>query len=147
MPNAELRLDRGIIHRVARLELAATSEAPRLAREFVTGQAGALPGEVVADAELLVSELVTNAVRHGRPVITVYVDLEPPFIAVSVQDEGRTLPPQNATLSAPTSVSGRGLFLVDQIASRWGITPTHAPPGQAVWFQINPAVESASQTA
>ncbi len=120
------------------LQLAQTMDAPRLARAFVAEHGKCLPECAVDDARLLVSELVTNALRHGRPDITVHVELNPPLIEVSVHDEGAALPPADPPPALPTALSGRGLNLVDRIASCWGITPTESPEGKAVWFRLDP---------
>jgi anti-sigma regulatory factor (Ser/Thr protein kinase) len=123
---------------VVRLQLAQNVDAPRLARAFVTKQGQGLSQEAVDDARLLVSELVTNALRYGRPDITVAVELDPPLIEVSVHDEGAALPPANPPPVLPSAPTGRGLSLVDRVASSWGITPTEAPQGKAVWFRLDP---------
>jgi anti-sigma regulatory factor (Ser/Thr protein kinase) len=121
-----------------RLELRSDVDAPTVARRFVGEIARDLPPDLAGDAELLVSELVSNAVRHGRPEITLRVSLDPPLIGVSVHDEGAALPStavERADLSEP---SGRGLFLVDRMSSDWGITPSDPPPGKTVWFRLDP---------
>jgi anti-sigma regulatory factor (Ser/Thr protein kinase) len=124
---------------VPRLQLSPNVDAPRQARDFVAEQGQGLPECAVDDARLLVSELVTNALRHGRPDITVQVELNPPLIEVSVHDEGTALPPADPPPALPTALSGRGLNLVDRIASCWGITRTESPRGKAVWFRLEPA--------
>jgi anti-sigma regulatory factor (Ser/Thr protein kinase) len=124
---------------VARLHLASGITAPRLARDFIVEQGKELPQDAIEDARLLVSELVTNALRYGRPQITVQVELHPPLIKVSVHDEGPTLPPAEPPTALPTAPAGRGLNLVERIASCWGITPTESPRGKAVWFRLDPA--------
>jgi anti-sigma regulatory factor (Ser/Thr protein kinase) len=124
---------------VARLQLGQHAAAVRLARDFVAEQGKDLPQDAIEDARLLVSELVTNALRYGRPQITVEVELHPPLIKVSVHDEGSTLPPAEPPTALPTAPAGRGLNLVQRIASCWGISPTQSPRGKAVWFRLDPA--------
>ncbi len=124
---------------VAWIQLEQNVRAPRLARDFVAEQGKELPQQSIDDARLLVSELVTNALRYGRPVITVQVVLGAPLIEVSVHDESTTLPPAEPPAVLETSLSGRGLHLVGRIASQWGITPTDSPMGKAVWFRLDPA--------
>lgn len=85
-------------------------------------------------AELLVSELVTNAVRHapGGP-IRLTLTLRPAGLRGEVEDAGADLP-----LIRPSSAedeSGRGLLLVEHIATRWGCRPSGG--GKAVWFDID----------
>jgi anti-sigma regulatory factor (Ser/Thr protein kinase) len=122
-----------------RLALPPDSAAPGLARHFVNDQAAAFPADVVTDAELLVSELVSNAVLHGSPAITLLLALDPPCIEVSVQDEGDTVPSTNVQAPPPSRPSGRGLLIVDQLSTCWGVTPTDPPPGKTVWFEVGAA--------
>lgn len=115
--------------------LPADAQAPAIARRQVSDHAVELPGAVVDDAMLLVSELVTNAVRHGEPHIVLRLRPHPPGIGVSVQDGGQELPelPDEPDESRP---GGRGLRIVDTLATEWGIEP--ASPGKVVWFELHP---------
>ncbi|MGI8678713.1 MAG: ATP-binding protein [Jatrophihabitans sp.] len=122
-----------------RIELASNPDSAGVARRFVAEHADSLPADLVEDAALLVSELVTNAVRYGRPAITLRVRLQPPLIGVEVHDEGEMLPAAVPDRVLPTARSGRGLVIVDQVSSAWGVTPTHAPPGKTVWFRLEPS--------
>jgi anti-sigma regulatory factor (Ser/Thr protein kinase) len=119
-----------------RLALPPNSDAPGIARSFVVNRSSGLADDVVTDAELLVSELVSNAVQHGSPTITLCVDVDPPCIGISVQDEGDVIPSTNVTPPPPTRPSGRGLMIVDRLSKRWGVTPTDPPPGKTVWFAL-----------
>jgi anti-sigma regulatory factor (Ser/Thr protein kinase) len=83
-------------------------------------------------AELMVSELVTNAVRHshGRPVELRLVRGD--TLLCEVEDDDHELP---TLLSAgPTDESGRGLRVVSALAREWGTTRT--PAGKTVWFEL-----------
>ena len=84
------------------------------------------------------SELVSNAVRHGQPEITLKVSLDPPLIGVSVHDDGRSRADPAVERPGPAEPTGRGLFLVDRVSSDWGVTPSDPPPGKTVWFRIDP---------
>lgn len=121
-----------------RLDLPSDVDAPSAARRFVGELAQDLPSDLADDAELLVSELVANAVQHGRPDITLRVSLDPPLIGVSVQDDGEAVPKTAVGRPHPTAESGRGLCLVDRVSSTWGVTPNDPPPGKTVWFHIDP---------
>jgi hypothetical protein len=82
---------------------------------------------------LLVSELVANAVAHGLPQVHLDVRMEGrSLIRVEVSDGSRSLP----ELRAPSldSSSGRGLQLVDAMASTWGAQLQ--PHGKVVWFEL-----------
>lgn len=122
------------------LNLMLTEErgAAAAARQALCDGNGTLPAAIRGDVLLLVSELVTNAVRHAgagpeRP-LQVQVLRGPRWLVVSVEDEGPGFAPQ-PTPSPPGNESGGwGLFLVDQIADRWGVECTTS--GSRVWFEI-----------
>ena len=86
------------------------------------------------DAELLTSELVTNAIAHTGTMITLVAACTNGQLVVSVRDDdigGRNLV---AAAAEATAESGRGLELVATIAGTWGMTP-HAD-GKSVWFRL-----------
>lgn len=88
--------------------------------------------KLVETAELLVSELVTNAVRHshGRPVELRLIRGD--TLLCEVDDDDHELP---TLLSArPTDESGRGLRVVSTLAREWGASRTNA--GKTVWFEL-----------
>ncbi len=109
--------------------------APGLARSFIVEHGVDLAGDVVADAELLVSELVTNALRHGEPEIRLWLCTHPPSLGVAVEDAGDSsrVAPQEPEAD---QCSGRGLKIVDAIATSWGVTANEPPPGKTVWFEL-----------
>lgn len=119
-----------------RLSLPNNTDAPAIARNFVVERGSGLPDDVVNDAELLVSELVSNAVLHGSPAITLCVDVDPPSIEVGVRDEGDTLPMTAGELPPPSRPRGRGLIIVDRLSKSWGVRPAERPPGKTVWFEL-----------
>src|SRR3954451_9842753 len=87
----------------------------------------------VDDAVLVISELVTNAVRHTRTVLLVLVTIENHTLHVDVTDDNPTLPtPPDPEHQA---TGGRGLRIVDALATRWGVTPT-TEGGKTVWFEM-----------
>lgn len=122
--------------RDVRLELPFDFSAPALARGAVLGQTTGLGPAARGSAELLVSELVTNAVRHGRPGVALGVSVSPDVVRVSVHDSGPKLPRLPAGRPDATSGSGRGLLIVDAIADAWGVEPDRAGSGKAVWFEV-----------
>jgi anti-sigma regulatory factor (Ser/Thr protein kinase) len=103
------------------------------ARRFVREQLGALdvqdPG---GNAELLVSELVTNAVKHAGTYLTVRVVRDGDGARVEVLD-GSTMMPGLRVVTVGSS-SGRGLTLVEHFARDWGAERT--PAGKVVWFVV-----------
>jgi anti-sigma regulatory factor (Ser/Thr protein kinase) len=124
---------------VASVQLPSNVESAEAARRFVAENADGLDPEVVADAQLLASEIVTNAVLHGRPDITCVLRVEPPCIGLIVADRGEAIPQLPSSPPDPAVATGRGMLIVDAIASVWGVFPNASPPGKAVWFLIKPA--------
>jgi GAF domain-containing protein/anti-sigma regulatory factor (Ser/Thr protein kinase) len=87
-------------------------------------------------AQLLVTELVANAVRHAGPgTVDVRAVVSGPLLRVEVEDVSERLP---AELSEPPwqQESGRGLLLVEVLSERWGVEPLAS--GKRVWFELAP---------
>ena len=119
------------------LMLTDESGAAAAARQALVDAKGKLPAPVRDDVLLLVSELVTNAVRHAgagpeRP-LHVQVLRGPRWVVVAVADRGPGFKWHPAPPAGNES-GGWGLFLVDQIADQWGVECTAS--GARVWFQI-----------
>jgi anti-sigma regulatory factor (Ser/Thr protein kinase) len=98
---------------------------------------GVLPPAIRDDVLLLVTELVTNAVRHAGagPERPVQIQLlhRAGCVVVAVADEGPGFT-RDPNASAGSESGGWGLFLVDQTADRWGVERTMS--GSCVWFEI-----------
>jgi anti-sigma regulatory factor (Ser/Thr protein kinase) len=101
---------------------------------------------VLAGVVLMTSELVTNAVRHasaGRPsTVGLRVAVFPKYVRVEVDDPGQGFDPSEHTfeggrISGPGH-GGRGLFVVDRTATRWGSGRGQTDRGRrfSVWFEI-----------
>lgn len=86
--------------------------------------------EVVFTTELIVSELVTNAIRYGSPPIRVRL-LRGRSLTCEVWDGSSTSP--RLRRAATMDEGGRGLFLVAQLAQRWGTRYT--PGGKVIWTE------------
>ncbi|MFJ3968063.1 ATP-binding protein [Streptomyces parvus] len=121
-----------------------TPRGARLARRTVVRQLGYWGFGPMTDAScsvaLVVAELAANAVCHGRlrgRNFHVRVDYEGPAsrfrIEVSDAVLGRT--PEHATLPPEDQESGRGLFLVECLATKWGWEPRN-PIGKVVWAEV-----------
>lgn len=121
------------------LHLASGVEAPAEARRGLAELADSMPREMLDDLRLLVSELVTNSIRHAgqgpEGWVAVRVSADPRAVRVEVRDpgpgfaaRGRVGPPK------ADRTSGRGLFLVAQIADRWGV---NREDETRVWFEID----------
>jgi anti-sigma regulatory factor (Ser/Thr protein kinase) len=87
--------------------------------------------DLVDTTELLVSELATNALRHGRGEMRLRL-LRDRTIVCEVWDHGYAQPRQRRALA--TDEGGRGLQLVSLLAERWGSRRT--PKGKIVWFEL-----------
>ncbi|MGI5137268.1 MULTISPECIES: ATP-binding protein [unclassified Streptomyces] len=110
--------------------------AVRTARAVVRGQLRTWGLDVLGDvAALLVSELVTNALRHAKGPIGVRLartDEGDPALLVEVSDP---LPePPHKRAAGHEDEDGRGLQLVAHSSRRWGTRP--ADPGKTVWFEL-----------
>lgn len=111
--------------------------APKRARNLVVAEVGGVfDDERLYDVRVLVSELVTNAVRHGgadeaRPVrVNLSVDHE--RVRVEVRDPGAGFERPQAPRARPEG-GGNGLLMVQAIASRWDV---EVGDGTCVWFEI-----------
>lgn len=87
---------------------------------------------LVDSAELLVSELVTNAHRYSTTDAYVSMDWEPGEFLVTVWDHGPGTPAPRQP--SPEDVGGHGLALVENCADEWGVRDY--PNGKAVWFRL-----------
>ncbi|MER8068928.1 ATP-binding protein [Streptomyces sp. NPDC094034] len=105
------------------------------AREVLHTQVG-LPGDPGETAALLLSELVTNALRHGSPPgreIAVTLERADGLLRLEVEDAGDYLPrPRTPDLE---DECGRGLALVAALADDWGVAPRRGP-GKRVWVTL-----------
>jgi anti-sigma regulatory factor (Ser/Thr protein kinase) len=116
--------------------LAGGRDAPARARTALYGLDGSLE-DLRQPVRLLITELVTNAVKHAGagPDRTVQVRLEcsSERVRAVVTDEGPGFEPR-AGLRIDPLEDGFGLALVDQLADRWGV---HVDRGARVWFEID----------
>jgi anti-sigma regulatory factor (Ser/Thr protein kinase) len=114
--------------------------APAHARAWVNTRAVGLPSEVRADALLIVSELVTNAVRHGRPEIVLAIEQGDGRLRIAVRDHGDALPIVPAGQPSIDRPTGRGLLIVAATATDWGVERHAADAGteagKTVWAEI-----------
>ena len=107
--------------------------SPRTARHFVEGVLSRWKCDQRVDTiNLLVSELVTNAIVHGGSSADVAVRLTETAVRVSVADRSDGLPRLKDAEAGDTS--GRGVSLVDSLASAWGVE--RLPVGKAIWFEV-----------
>ena len=113
-------------------------ETPARARQRLSEVDGVLAPARASEAQLLVSELVTNALMHAPRGggIRLRIALGGDRMRVEVYDPGQGFepvrPPPAPAAAAPR---GRGLFLLDQLADRWGNARTRE--GHCVWFELD----------
>ena len=86
-------------------------------------------------AQLLVSELATNAIRHGTPPIRLSLRLDRDRLRVEVTDSSPSLP--ELSDPGPEQASGRGLQIVQLLAARWGANASPRRLGKTVWFELS----------
>ncbi len=114
------------------IELSRDLGAPRIARDWLAELlADELEAETLETARLLASELVTNAVVHGKGAITVRAQVHSSSLFVEVVDEGHgfrwVLPEDNLGRGG-----GWGLSIVAAESDRWGTRPGRTQ----VWFEL-----------
>jgi anti-sigma regulatory factor (Ser/Thr protein kinase) len=105
----------------------------RVAREATRQCLERFPSECAEVAAAIVSELVSNAIRHGSPPIRLLLSTQPTRITITVVDAGSAEPVvKNA---APLDQQGRGLEIVEALSDRWGVS--HDKSGKAVWCELD----------
>lgn len=127
---------RTIDRRELNLTLPADPRAVAEARQAVETTLEEARPEVCDDVRLLVSELVTNSIRHGGLDESDRVELRmratPRAVRVEVIDPGKGFDAEVA--DRPREVGGWGLYLVGKLAERWGV---QAREGTRVWFEMD----------
>jgi anti-sigma regulatory factor (Ser/Thr protein kinase) len=116
---------------MCRLEPALASA--RLARSFVAQVLDDLASDRVFLAQLLATELVTNAVVHVGSLIELQIDSSPEKVLVSVHD-GSTSAPHLPPREGNDTTGGRGLQIVAELSIDCGWEPTS--DGKLVWFEL-----------
>ena len=136
---AGFTLDTGSGHRVT-LDLPVGVDAPAAARNALDGIEHGFDPELEYTIKLLISELVSNSVKHcGQGMVQVEIEAVDGNIRVDVLDCGPSFKP--APRVAELDVAGGwGLVLVEQLADRWGSFEDTAH----VWFEIDAAVAQAA---
>lgn len=119
-------------HRVATWDLAQEHTTPATARLLVRDrlQGWGLDEDTVDSTELIVSELVTNAVRYGTPPLRLRLLLDT-TLTCEVHD-GSTASP-HLRHARTVDEGGRGLFIVSRLAAHWGAR--HGPDGKVLWTE------------
>ena len=104
------------------MELSIPASPSRLAglRRAARASLGEVQDEVADDVVLALNEVATNAVLHGSGRIDIYVTLDSEALRIAVVDDGRRTPDRWPRLGATPPLGGRGLRIVDALASTWG---------------------------
>jgi anti-sigma regulatory factor (Ser/Thr protein kinase) len=119
------------------LKLPRDLDSAAAARHAVDQLGGRLPDDLLGDVRLLVSELVTNSLRHAEiddtQEIGLAVRMNDHVVRVEVSDPGRGFTPP-ARADDPETVDGWGLYLVATLADRWGVESDGVT---TVWFELD----------
>ena len=109
----------------ARRSLAPDRDAAAAARRVLDGFRGQLEEDVIDRSALVATEVVTNSVTHAgltaAQPIELNIQVLPGCLRTEVMDEGAAGFDPDVTLPYPGQDSGRGLWMVDQLADRWGV--------------------------
>jgi anti-sigma regulatory factor (Ser/Thr protein kinase) len=117
------------------MKLPAIPESVPVARHVLDRLDGSLPAPMLQDLRLLVSEIVTNSIRHGptEQAVELRVRVDRRMVRVEVEDGGPGFEPP--TFAARSELeAGWGLMLVDRLADRWGVSSGR---NTTVWFEID----------
>ncbi len=112
----------------------AVPEAAAQARAFLRAAVAdwRLPDAVAADCLLIVSEIVSNVVRHAQTPLTLRLSYDGEAVLIAATDGAVGLPEQHA--SGEASEEGRGLLIIDSVASAWGVH--RAAVGKTMWARV-----------
>jgi anti-sigma regulatory factor (Ser/Thr protein kinase) len=91
--------------------------------------------EVIDDASLLTTELMSNAVEHGSGVVDLEIAVQDGLLHIGVHDDSVELPTKHDAASSSLE-GGRGIWLVQSIARDWGSDSSNREPGKTVWFEL-----------
>lgn len=106
------------------------------ARQTVSQALSGWPEDSVSTAELLATELVTNAVRHAGPPLALRVLREPGLARLEVDDASGVTPQVLDEPGDELALCGRGLMLVAALAEAWGVE-TSPGDGKTVWCVVH----------
>jgi serine phosphatase RsbU (regulator of sigma subunit)/anti-sigma regulatory factor (Ser/Thr protein kinase)/uncharacterized protein YigA (DUF484 family) len=130
-----------VVQTLAELQLGSEPDAVPRARRYAVSALKDQPEPLVDDAALIVTELLTNAVLHGEPPVTLRVSHLDDRIRVDVEDAGRKMPV--SVRHSTEAMTGRGLPLVAALSAAWGVD-ARTGGGKSVWAELTP--ESTAST-
>jgi anti-sigma regulatory factor (Ser/Thr protein kinase) len=129
------------------LKLPSDARAPATVRRSVQALSEHIAADLLDDVQLLADEVVTNGLLHAPEdnrwiLVRVMAYPNPALpIRVEVVDSGGGFEPATMREPDPEDIGGRGLFLVDALADRWGVD---AQGGTRVWLELDQGEERAS---
>lgn len=114
--------------------LAREASSVATAREWMMAFVrGLVPKAQADDAVLVVSELVTNALRHGLGEVVARTSIDHDgSINIAITDSGEDVP--TLLPADPARIGGLGLRIIDELAASWGVAPF--PGGKTVWATV-----------
>ncbi|MGH3415133.1 MAG: ATP-binding protein [Actinocrinis sp.] len=119
-----------------RIRLASESTAPRRARDFLAAACARWDASrFLETGGLVLSELVSNAVRHTGTEVEVLLQLDRERLLIQVHDDGDGLPAVVPQIRR--TIGGNGLDIVSRLAESWGVTPDPRG-GKSVWCVLAP---------
>jgi anti-sigma regulatory factor (Ser/Thr protein kinase) len=116
------------------VELTDDRDSVARCRRWLNARLAGEPAELRERVVLCASEVTTNAVLHARSSITVSLSMRPGTVRVEVHDESRVLPLLRNLGHEATM--GRGLIILDSLASSWGVDVSADGLGKVVWFEV-----------
>ena len=122
-----------------KIELASEIKSCSIARRFVQETLVDAPDDLRDDASLLISEVVTNALLHAKGPVRIEVEQNGGAYRIAVSDESSAPPTQKGYRT--DDATGRGLQLLDGLATSWGWEWTR--PGKVVWFELGGPTDGA----
>ena len=123
------------------LNLPPDTSAPRVARDAAKRHlAGEVSRERLSELSVVISELVSNALEHGRGQVVLRLQLDEGIVRGEVIDQGGGFE-HEIRARGPEDLRGRGLFLVAELTDRWGVHEgtTH------VWFELAAGTDTSAQ--
>jgi anti-anti-sigma regulatory factor len=119
------------------LDLESEVSAARRCREVITGACRRWGRDELAEpACIVVTELVNNVVAHARTSMVVLIATLGEAMSVAVRDRSTVTPSYRGAPVSRTAAGGRGMLLIDAVASRWGSLPL--ADGKVVWALLSP---------
>ena len=124
---------------VASVDLPLNDHAPAVARRLLRDACdawGFTDAYWLAGADLIITELVTNAIRHGGGQVALEVRAHEDRVTVSVADGSAVVPRLVGDDGAPDRATGRGVAIIAGIAEQWGVESHEG--GKRVWALLPP---------